>query len=275
MFKLPQIITDNLLDNVLDLALDAGKKVMEIYCTNEFKEQFKQDNSPLTEADIASHNTILIGLKQLTPDIPILSEESVEIDYEERKNWQLFWLIDPLDGTKEFIKRNGEFTINIALIFNGAPILGVVHAPVLGLSYFAMQAGGAFIQRQEETRIEIKVAERIEHDKLEIVGSRSHSCERFNNLLSHLGECDYQSMGSSLKFCLIADGSAHLYPRLGPTMEWDTAAAQCIVTEAGGMVCDEHGQQLLYNKPNLLNASFVVLSATDGFLLKKIMAYKW
>lgn len=275
MFKLPQIITDNLLDNVLDLALEAGKKVMEIYYTNEFKEKFKQDKSPLTEADIASHNTILIGLNQLTPDIPILSEESVEIDYEERKNWQLFWLIDPLDGTKEFIKRNGEFTINISLIFNGAPILGVVHAPVLGLSYFAMQAGGAFIQREEETRVEIKVAQRIEYDKLQIVGSRSHSCERFNNLLSHLGECDYQSMGSSLKFCLIADGSAHLYPRLGPTMEWDTAAAQCIVTEAGGMVCDEHGQALLYNKPNLLNASFVVISATDEFLLRKVMACKW
>lgn len=264
-----------MLNEVLKLARDAGQRVMAIYDAGESGAQRKVDGSPLTEADLASHHTIIAGLKQLTPDLPVLSEESAEVGYDARQHWQRFWLIDPLDGTKEFIKRNGEFTVNIALIENGRPVLGVVHAPALGLSYFAEQGGGAFRQLGENAPVAITVALHNEHEKIRMVGSRSHADPRQENLVAHLGECEFQSMGSSLKLCLVADGSAHLYPRLGPTMEWDTAAAHSVVLEAGGVVCNSRGEELRYNKTDLHNPPFVVLAAADQQLLERVKAWKW
>jgi len=264
------LTTKHLLNGALALALDAGKKVMQIYNAGETTAQYKSDNSPLTEADLASHHTIVAGLQRLTPDMPVLSEESAVISYETRRHWQRFWLIDPLDGTKEFLKRNGEFTVNIALIENGTPVLGVVHAPALGLSYFAAQGGGAYRQQGEDAPVAIKVAQRNAQEKIKMVGSRSHSDERQNDLLAYLGGGELQSMGSSLKLCLVGDGSAHLYPRLGPTMEWDTAAAHSIVLEAGGIVCNKNGESLRYNKPDLHNPPFMVFAEADKSLLEKI-----
>ena len=269
------LTTNHLLNGALALALDAGKRVMEIYNSGDTNTQYKSDNSPLTEADLASHHAIVAGLQRLTPDIPALSEESAVISYETRRHWQRFWLIDPLDGTKEFLKRNGEFTVNIALIENGTPVLGVVHAPALSLSYFAVQGGGAYRQQGDDAPVAIKVAQHNAHEPIKMVGSRSHSDERQDDLLEYLGGGEIHSMGSSLKLCMVADGSAHLYPRLGPTMEWDTAAAHSIVLEAGGIVCNSHGEALRYNKPDLHNPPFVVLPAADKLLLEKIKNWSW
>lgn len=264
-----------MLTEVLKLSRDAGQRIMAVYDADESDAQCKVDGSPLTEADLASHDTIVAGLEQLTPGLPILSEESAEVAYQVRQHWQRFWLIDPLDGTKEFIKRNGEFTVNVALIENGRPVLGVVHAPALGLSYFAEQGSGAFKQLGENTPTAISVALHQPQEKIRMVGSRSHSDPRQDNLVAHLGGGEFQSMGSSLKLCLVAEGSAHLYPRLGPTMEWDTAAAHSVVLEAGGVVCTGSGEKLRYNKMDLHNPPFVVLAAADKQLLERIKAWKW
>lgn len=264
-----------MLSDVLKLAREAGQQIMAIYDADETSAQHKVDGSPLTEADLASHRAIVTGLEQLTPGLPILSEESAEVGYEVRQHWQRFWLIDPLDGTKEFIKHNGEFTVNIALIENGRPVLGVVYAPALRLGYFAEQGGGAFRQFGEEAPVAITVVLHKAQEKIRMVGSRSHSDPRQKNLVAHLGGCECQSMGSSLKLCLVADGSAHLYPRLGPTMEWDTAAAYSVVLEAGGRVCNNDGEELRYNKADLHNPPFVVLAAADNQLLERIRAWKW
>lgn len=264
-----------MLQEVLTLARLAGQKIMAVYDAGEAGEQSKADGSPLTAADLASHHAIVAGLKRMTPEWPVLSEESAAEGYEARRHWQRFWLVDPLDGTKEFLKRNGEFTVNIALIENGRPILGVVHAPVLGLSYFAEQGGGAFKQCGDEAPVAIRVALHAPGEKMKMVGSRSHSDARQDDLVAHLGGGEFQSMGSSLKFCLVAEGAAHLYPRLGPTMEWDTAAAHAVVLEAGGIVCDSLGTALHYNKADLHNPPFVVLAAADKALLERIKVWKW
>ncbi|MBK9161540.1 MAG: 3'(2'),5'-bisphosphate nucleotidase CysQ [Nitrosomonadales bacterium] len=267
-------IRENMLIEVLTLARLAGQKIMAAYEAGNTGEQSKADGSPLTAADMASHHAIVEGLQRLTPDLPVLSEESAHVEYETRRHWGRFWLVDPLDGTREFIKRNGEFTVNIALIEDGAPVMGVVHAPALGLSYFAERGSGAFRQRGDEAPVAIRVALHDGHGQLKMVGSRSHSDPRQDDLVAHLGGGEFVSMGSSLKLCLVAEGSAHLYPRLGPTMEWDTAAAHAIVLEAGGIVCDSHGESLCYNKPDLHNPPFMVLAADDKVLLGKIMAWK-
>jgi 3'(2'), 5'-bisphosphate nucleotidase len=259
-----------LLSSVRELAREAGRKVMEIYEAGEIVIQSKSDNSPLTEADLVSHHTIVAGIALLTPEIPILSEESLAISYETRQQWQRYWLIDPLDGTKEFLNRNGEFTVNIALIDKGVPILGVVHAPALNSTYLALQGTGAFRQQGESEPVAIKVAPHDGHNKINMVGSRSHGDARVLDLLASLGGGALLSMGSSLKLCLVAEGKAHLYPRLGPTMEWDTAAAHCVVLEAGGVVCTQNGVALRYNKPDLHNAPFFVLTAESNLLLEKI-----
>ena len=264
-----------MLHEIVKLAHEAGRQIMEIYEADDSGVQRKADGSPLTAADLASHHAIVTGLQQLTPDLPVLSEESVAMDYDARRNWQRFWLVDPLDGTKEFIKRNGEFTVNIALIEQGRPVLGVVYAPALGLSYFAEQGGGAFRQSGDAAPVAIKVLFHRAPETLRMVGSRSHSDQRQDNLVAHLGGGEFQSMGSSLKLCLVADGSAHLYPRLGPTMEWDTAAAHAVVLEAGGRVCNRYGDELAYNKTDLHNPPFVVLAAADNQLLERIKAWEW
>ncbi|MGL4610750.1 MAG: 3'(2'),5'-bisphosphate nucleotidase CysQ [Trueperaceae bacterium] len=244
---------------VVQIAREAGEKILEIYETADFNVEMKADNSPLTKADIASHEHIVGRLQALSPEIPILSEESKDITYTERSKWTRFWLVDPLDGTKEFIKRNGEFTVNIALVENSTLVLGVVHTPALGVTYYAVKGEGAFKQDKDGTK-PIQAQQTV-NGTLQVVASRSHAGQETQDLLTALGK-DYTvnlvSKGSALKLCLVAEGSAHLYPRLGPTMEWDTAAAQCVAEEAGAIVTDATGAKLLYNKENLLNPFFIV-----------------
>ncbi len=254
---------ENLLPEIVAIAGRAGHAIMEIYADPGIAVTAKADDSPLTQADLASDRVIGAGLTELSPGWPVLSEESAQIAYRERRNWQRFWLVDPLDGTKEFIKRNGEFTVNIALIENGEPVLGVVYAPALDVCYFAARGVGAFVKRGNREAEAIGVRTHAPGVPVKVVASRSHSDARTDALLKQLGRYQCISMGSSLKFCLVAEGAAHLYPRLGPTMEWDTAAAHAVVKYAGGRVCDFKGKELQYNKIDLHNPEFFVLSATD------------
>lgn len=263
---------EKLLPQVVAIAVKAGQAIMEIYADPANVVMTKADDSPLTQADLAADKVIKAGLENLQSGWPVLSEESAEIPYETRKNWPCFWLVDPLDGTKEFIKRNGEFTVNIALIENGEPVLGVVYAPVLDVCYFAARGVGAFIKRGAEASQPVGAKAALPGEVLKIVASRSHADERTAALLAKLGEYECISMGSSLKLCLVAEGAAHLYPRLGPTMEWDTAAAHAVVTCAGGRVCDWVGAELSYNKPDLHNPEFLVIAGQDTKLLAKLIA---
>ncbi len=245
----------------VDIARDAGKKILEVY-DKDFEIEHKDDKSPLTDADMASHYTIVEFLSALTPDIPILSEESARLPFEERQQWHTYWLVDPLDGTREFIKRNGEFTVNIALINNHKSILGVIHVPVLDVDYFAYSGGGAFKREQggESRPISVK---KLDENKITIAGSRSHGSDEMQKYMANISnsynKVEMLSMGSSLKFCLVAEGRADLYPRLGLTSEWDTAAAHCIVEQAGGYVTKTDMSALDYNtKDSLLNPFFFV-----------------
>jgi 3'(2'), 5'-bisphosphate nucleotidase len=245
------------LESVVALAKEAGRRILEIY-GSDFRVAVKEDSSPLTAADLASHHCLVEGLTALRPDYPIISEESKTLPFEERSGWETFWLIDPLDGTKEFIKRNGEFTVNVALIHRHQPVLGVVYTPAKDLCYFASEGCGAFKQTGDLSPQNIEVTSSA-HYPVRVVGSRSHQTEGLAVYLSRLGEYELMSIGSSLKLCWVAEGAADLYPRIGLTSEWDTAAAHCIVKEAGGEVTDLHGQPLLYNaKPSLLNPYFLV-----------------
>ncbi len=247
----------SLLEPVAELARHAGEKILEIY-NSEFAVEQKADNSPLTAADMAAHHAIVDGLARLTPDIPVLSEESASLPYTKRSAWTRYWLVDPLDGTREFVKRNGEFTVNIALIEQGVPVLGVVHVPVSGVSYLACRGRGAMKQEAGKTPVAIHVRT-LGAGPVMVVGSRSHRGESLNRFLDQLGAHEMTGMGSSLKLCLVAEGVADIYPRLGPTSEWDTAAAQCVVEQAGGYVTDTDMQPLRYNtKDSLLNPFFLV-----------------
>jgi 3'(2'), 5'-bisphosphate nucleotidase len=249
----------SLLQAAISLAERAGKVILEVYYSENFDVTLKSPDSPLTRADIASHSLIVEELTKVS-DLPVLSEESKTIPHEERAHWGLFWLVDPLDGTKEFIKRNGEFTVNIALIQGVNPVLGVIHAPVPGTTYYSLRGMGAFKQRVGEAPVPLRVCKKA--DKLRIVASRSHRGPELESFLAKTGEYECVSVGSSLKFCVVAEGEADLYPRLGPTMEWDTAAGQCIAEEAGAEVTDLHERRLTYNKPNLLNPEFIVNGAS-------------
>jgi 3'(2'), 5'-bisphosphate nucleotidase len=260
------ILSAELLHQVKEIAFAAGARIMDVYGRDAIGETRKQDGSPLTQADLAAHRAIMEGLARLTPDVPILSEEGAAITYAERKAWEQFWLVDPLDGTKEFIKRNGEFTVNIALVQDARPVMGVVYAPVLDVCYFAARGFGAFVQRGQAAAGAIAVTNPVAGEPLKVVASRSHGGGRTEALLGQLGSYESVTMGSSLKFCLVAEGAAHLYPRLGPTMEWDTAAAHAVVNEAGGRVCALDGVELHYNKPDLHNPEFLALPADEGFL---------
>jgi 3'(2'), 5'-bisphosphate nucleotidase len=216
----------------------------------------------LTQADLASHLCIVAGLTALTPEIPIISEEEGLPSFEERGQWSRYWLIDPLDGTKEFVNRNGEFTVNIALVDGHRPIFGVVHVPVQDKTYIGCQGHGAEL-RDAGTSTSIRVAE-ASSSPVRIVGSRSHRGSSLDAFLDKVGESDMLPMGSSLKFCVVADGRADVYPRLGPTSEWDTAAAQAVVEQAGGQVLELDGKPLSYNeKSDILNPWFVVIGPTD------------
>lgn len=246
-----------LLDELLRLAREAGDAILKIYNT-DFNVERKHDNSPLTEADLASHRTIVNALARLTPEIPVLSEESVKIPFETRRSWNRYWLIDPLDGTREFVKRNGEFTVNIALIEGDRPAAGVVYAPVLDRLYYGTVDDGAWLKEGEQAAKPIRAVSR-RRLPIKVAGSRSHAGDSLKHFLNNLGEHELVSMGSSLKLCLVAEGEADLYPRLGPTSEWDTAAAQAVVEAAGGHVTTLDMQPLRYNtKDSLLNPEFFV-----------------
>lgn len=253
---------DKLLEDVMQLAVEAGHEILRIYET-DYAIEHKEDKTPLTEADMAAHHIIDAGLQRLTPHIPILSEESAKIPYEERQQWSCYWLVDPLDGTREFIKRNGEFTVNIALIENGESTLGVVYAPVLKVSYYARRGAGAFRKENGESATPIQTRRPCASPVL-VAGSRSHRGDSLNAYLERLADYEIISVGSSLKSCMVAEGSADIYPRLGPTSEWDTAAAQCVVEEAGGRLTDTKMQTLRYNtKDSLLNPYFFVFGDAD------------
>jgi len=243
------------IEDILEIAKKAGEEVLKIY-NKDFEVEYKDDKSPLTLADKTSHNIITKGLKKY--NLPILSEEGKNIPYEKRKEWELFWMIDPLDGTKEFIKKNGEFTINIALIYKNEPVFGVVYAPVLDWMYFNDNKNAYKIENDKLIKLPLKK----DNNKFIIVASRSHLNEETKKFIDSIKtdkEKEFISIGSSLKLCLVAEGKADIYPRLAPTMEWDTAAADAIVRKAGKKVYQfENNLSLKYNKENLLNPYFIV-----------------
>ena len=261
----------NWLEPVLRLAAEASERILEIYAT-AFDVATKDDASPLTAADLAAHQVIVAGLQQLTPDIPVLSEEAASVPFAERSQWQYYWLVDPLDGTKEFVQRNGQFTVNIALIENHEPVLGVVQAPVTGLCYFAARGHGAFRQEPGQAPQPIAVRSLTPDRPVRVVGSRSHGGPGLQAFVARLGAHELVTLGSSLKFCQVAEGAADVYPRLGPTAEWDTAAAQAIVETAGGRVVSaETGEPLRYNtRDTLLNPHFIVYGDGNGDWLSYI-----
>ncbi len=246
----------------LNTAIDAGKEILDIY-DNKIIVNSKKDKSPITQADINSNNLILSRLKKIDPNIPILSEENL-IDWSIRKTWDTYWLIDPLDGTKEFINRNGEFTVNIAFIKKNYPIFGVIYAPAKSLLYYAIKNNGAFKTNSSSKinnfdQFEIIKSSNIQSDPIKVIGSRSHSNIEFINWLkNNLDNYELVKAGSSLKFCLIAEGHADIYPRLGPTSEWDIAAGHVILEEAGGKLKTIDNKDILYNtKEDILNPHFI------------------
>lgn len=252
---------EELVEPVTALAIEAGNAILKVYAT-DFDVESKSDESPLTKADLASHNCIVEGLKRLTPDMPIISEEDGLPDFGTRAQWDRYWLIDPLDGTKEFVNRNGEFTVNIALIDGHRPVFGVVHVPVQEKTYIGCAGRGAELRTSGESR-PIRVADACS-SPVRIVGSRSHRGSSLDGFLTRVGEHEMVAMGSSLKFCTVAEGNADVYPRLGPTSEWDTAAAQAVVEQAGGQVLELDGKPLSYNrKADILNPFFVVIGPQD------------
>ncbi|WP_116808456.1 3'(2'),5'-bisphosphate nucleotidase CysQ [Steroidobacter cummioxidans] len=249
--------SSELLANVVKLAQQAGDAILSVY-SEQFEVTHKTDQSPLTVADLRSHEIISKGLRALTPDVPVLSEEASDIPFEQRRQWTRYWLVDPLDGTKEFVSRNGEFTVNIALIENHVPVLGVVHVPVTSTTYTGVTGSGAFKQVAAQRPAPLQVCSPAS-TPLRIVGSRSHRGDSLDRYLPKLAPYELVAVGSSLKFCLIAEGSADFYPRFGPTSEWDTAAAQAVVEAAGGAVVKTDGERLRYNtKAELLNPHFLV-----------------
>lgn len=245
-----------LLDAVVDISRRAGREILDVY-GSDFEARAKDDDSPLTEADLRSHRLIERELILLQPSLPVLSEEGAGIPFPERSGWPRYWLVDPLDGTKEFVSRNGEFTVNIALIEGQRPVLGVVHIPVTDTTYSGIPGIGAWRAANDRPRAPIRVRS-VSRPPLRVVGSRSHGNPALATALDALGVHEMRSAGSSIKLCLVADGSADLYPRLGPTSEWDIAAGQAVVEAAGGQVVRiSDGLALQYNKPELLNPDFL------------------
>jgi 3'(2'), 5'-bisphosphate nucleotidase len=244
------------LPKVADISVAAGEEILAVY-RQDFSVTRKDDNSPLTEADLRAHRLIVAALHKGWPQIPVLSEEDADIPYATRREWSRYWLVDPLDGTREFVKKNGEFTVNIALIVDGQPVLGVVHAPVTSETYAAAVGAGATLMAGGRSR---PLRCRTAFERPVVLASRSHRDARTQTWLDALPPHDTLSCGSSLKFCLIAAGTADLYPRFGPTSEWDTAAGQCVVEQAGGRVLAlPERTPLRYNtKDSLINSDFLV-----------------
>ena len=262
------------LDRVIAIAEDAGRRIMEIHAAG-YAVHAKEDQSPLTAADLAAHAAIVAGLTEIAADLPILSEESSGIPYSQRRTWSRYWLVDPLDGTKEFIAGSREFTVNIALIENHEPVLGVVLAPALQWCFAAARGHGAFKREAHGPAISMHTR-KTAPGRFVAAGSRSHGSEIQDRFFKALGpETEVLSMGSALKFCLVAEGRVDIYPRFGPTSEWDTAAAQCVVQEAGGLVTDLHLAPLRYNtRESFLNPHFLVIAdpAFDWRLYLKELA---
>ncbi|MFT3896889.1 MAG: 3'(2'),5'-bisphosphate nucleotidase CysQ [Thermomonas sp.] len=251
-----------LYEGAIALAREAADKILEVY-ESEFAVQHKDDRSPLTAADLASHRCILAGLEKLAPDIPVLSEESAEdVPALVRREWKRLWLVDPLDGTREFIKRNGEFTVNIALIDDGVPVFGVVQQPVTGALWWGARGKGAFKRDGEvDAPLHVRVPASA---PLRVAASRSHRDERTEAFMARMGDVEPIGVGSSLKFCMLAEGAIDVYPRFAPTSEWDTAAAQCVLEAAGGAVLDARGRPLAYNqRDTILNGDFIALGDTS------------
>ena len=247
---------------VVDLARKAGDAILEVYAS-DFDVQSKDDESPLTQADLAAHRRIIGGLAGLTPELPVISEEGGLPPFDERSRWPTYWLVDPLDGTREFVNRNGEFTVNIALIEDGRPVFGVVRVPVLKKTYVGCDGRGAELRVDGQPPRPIQVAGNSARP-VRVVGSRSHRGASLDAFIENLGDCELVPMGSSLKFCVVAEGGADVYPRLGPTSEWDTAAAQAVVEQAGGSVVTLDGKPMKNNqKKDILNPHFIVIGATD------------
>ena len=252
-----KILNEQLISSTVEIAKLAGEGITEIY-NSDFDYQLKKDLSPITAADNLSHIIITKRLKILTPEIPVLSEENCDIPYKIRTNWTKYWLVDPLDGTKEFIKRNGEFTVNIALIENNTPIFGVIHLPVTSETYWGSQVNGSFYSSGNNDVKEIRVSENHQNP-IRLVASRSHPSEMLNSLLKKIVDYEIIEVGSSIKFCHIASGQADCYPRFGPTSEWDTAAGEAITRFAGGHVVTANGDSMNYNlKEDYLNPNFIV-----------------
>jgi 3'(2'), 5'-bisphosphate nucleotidase len=249
-------------DFLAGVAREAGRAILEVYGT-DFDVSRKEDKSPLTLADMCSHKIISDSLKARYPDIPILSEEGKEVPFETRRSWDRFWLVDPLDGTKEFVKRNGEFTVNIALVEDHTPVLGIIHIPVTGRLFIGRVGEGCWEISGSERR-RLKVAPMPDSNgPVRIVRSRSHPTPGLEELLSLIPSYEVVNRGSSLKFCAVAEGEADFYPRFGPTWEWDTAAGQAIVIAAGGVMLDLSGKPFFYNRQNLLNGPFIVSSSME------------
>ncbi len=274
------VVNKDVVDEVVTLCRRAGEAILEIYARSDLGVEVKSDESPLTAADLAAHHILADGLEGLLEGVPVLSEEAAAPPFSERSQWQRYWIIDPLDGTKEFIKRSGEFTVNVALVDNHVPVLGVVHVPVSGVTYTGSSGAGAYKIEGDQPGQPIAVrtmSGRGGVDKpVTVVASRSHGAGAVDDLLTRLakdlGHTDTCNMGSSLKLCLVAEGSADIYPRLAPTMEWDTAAAQAVVEAAGGQVLNFDLELLRYNeKDELLNPYFYVLGDT-GFAWRDLLS---
>lgn len=244
----------SMLPDVIRIADEASAKVLHIY-QSDFKVSYKEDESPITAADVASHEMIVEGLRNISQDIPILSEEGAQAPWNERKRWRRFWLVDPIDGTKEFTQRTGEFTVNIALIEEGEPVMGVVTAPALQEAFWGVSGEGAYKRDHTGQVYGIRVAEPQASKR--VVASKNHLNNETRAFIETLGAHKTIQAGSSLKFCRIAEGHADIYPRMGPTSEWDTAAAHAVLLAAGGNVYAVDGKPLGYGKENVLNPYFV------------------
>lgn len=258
---------EKLLAGVQAAVSEAGDAILRIYAEPSlFNTEQKADDSPLTAADLAANRVLVAALTQLTPNIPILSEESAQAPWSERQHWRSCWVVDPLDGTKEFLKRNDEFTVNVGLVVDHKPVLGVVFAPALEQWYFGAEGQGAWMKVGDGAPQPIKASNKATPGPWRVVGSRSHQSPEMADFLARLGETEMVAMGSSLKLCLVAAGQADLYPRLGPTSEWDTCAAHAVVNAAGGQVLNlETGEPLTYNaRESILNPHFIVCTEANA-----------
>ncbi len=251
-------LSSDMRETVVAIAQDAAAAIMQVYAEG-FEVETKSDSSPLTQADLAAHRVIVDGLQRLTPEVPVLSEESAAVPWETRQYWTSYWLVDPLDGTREFVKRNGEFSVNIALIHLGTPVFGVVQAPVDGRVWHAVRGEQAYLREGlRDTPLHVRTPATA---PLRVAASRSHRDARTEALLARMGEIELVAQGSSLKFCRIAEGDLDVYPRFGPTSEWDTAAGQCVLHAAGGvLVAADSGKPFRYNRrETLLNGDFIAM----------------